>query len=40
MEYQRTGRFSDVPWEATMRANEGVISGRSAIARPPLSVKA
>ncbi len=37
---QRIGFFSALTCCATMRASVGVISGRSATSRPPLSVKA
>ena len=39
MENQRIGFRSPLARAATMRARVGVISGRSATSRPPLSVK-
>ena len=36
--YQRTGNDSDFALPAIIRATDGVISGRSASRRPPLSV--
>ena len=39
MEYHLTGSESDLPLDITMRASDGVISGRSATRRSPLSWK-
>ena len=39
MENHRIGFLSPLARAATIRASVGVISGRSATSRPPLSVK-